>query len=79
MKKVLIYTTAPCGFCSMAKNLLKSKQIDFEEVFVPYEDDAMWTKLEKQTGFKTMPQIFIDGKFIGGYQELAQLNSQGKL
>lgn len=77
--KVKIYTTSPCPYCSMAKSLLKNRKIDFEEIFVSYEDDAKWIELEKETGFKTMPQIFINDQFIGGYTELAKLDSQGKL
>ena len=68
-----------CPYCESAKRLLKSKGLDFEEVKVSNDDDATWKRLEKQTGYKTMPQIFIGDDFIGGYSQLADLDSAGKL
>ncbi|MBI2604701.1 MAG: glutaredoxin [Deltaproteobacteria bacterium] len=79
MKPVLVYTMRRCGYCEMAKRLLKGKGIPFEERLVEDSDTAAWDRLERETGFKTMPQIFIDGKFIGGYTELAELERSGAL
>jgi len=69
MAKVKIYTTNYCGYCRMAKELLRSKGIPFEEIDVT-DDDATRDWLVQKTGQKTVPQIFIDGKSIGGYEEL---------
>ncbi len=79
MKPVLMYTMRSCGYCEMAKRLFKGKGIPFEERLVENSDTATWDRLERETGFKTMPQIFIDGKFIGGYTELAELERSGAL
>jgi glutaredoxin 3 len=70
MQEIIVYTMENCPYCEAAKRLLESKGLDYKEVFVEYDDDATWERLARETGFKTMPQIFIDGKFIGGYNEL---------
>lgn len=79
MAKVTVYTMQYCPYCESAKKLLQSKGAAFEEIKLEMDDDAAWTRLEKQTGFKTMPQIFIAEKFIGGYNDLAALDRNGKL
>ncbi len=79
MKKILIYTTDYCPYCERAKKLLKSKGYAYEEVKLTEEDDQAWTDLEAKTHFKTVPQIFIDGKFQGGFTELAALDQKGEL
>lgn len=68
--KYTIWTKDRCGFCNMAKRLLKSKGFEYEERNVTSGD---WTKdqmLEAAPGAKTFPQIFEDGKYIGGFTEL---------
>lgn len=70
--KVTVYTMKYCPYCESAKRLLKEKNIPFEEKMVAEDDDATWDRLEKETGYKTMPQIFIDGKFIGGFAQLSE-------
>ncbi len=75
---VKIYTTSYCGYCRMAKALLASRKIAFEEVDVTADDEARdW--LVKETGRRTVPQIFIGDESIGGYQELAALDANGEL
>jgi glutaredoxin 3 len=78
MAKVKVYTTEYCPYCTRAKSLLKSKGIDFEEINLEGKYDEL-TKLKEKTGWRTVPQIFINEKLIGGYTELAALNNQGKL
>lgn len=78
MAKVKIYTTNYCEFCRRAKELLRSKGIPFEEIDVT-DDDATRDWLVQKTGYKTVPQIFIDEKPIGGYEELTELDREGKL
>jgi glutaredoxin 3 len=77
--KVEIYTTTYCPFCTRAKSLLKSKNIAFVEIDVT-EDDALREKMiELSGGRRSVPEIFINGKIIGGFDELKALNDAGKL
>ena len=78
MPRVKIYTTTYCGYCLRAKKLLETKKIPFEEINVT-EDPKTRDWLVKTTGLKTVPQIFIDDKPIGGYDDLAKLDAEGKL
>ncbi len=79
MKPVVVYTTSPCPYCSQAKALLKQRGIPFEEIPISWEDEEGWKQAAARSGMKTMPQIFIDGKIIGGYTELAALDRSGEL
>lgn len=79
MAKVIVYTMQYCPYCESAKKLLQSKGVTFDEIKLDMDDDAAWSRLEKQTGFKTMPQIFVGDKFIGGYNEMASLDRKGEL
>ncbi|MEW6058254.1 MAG: glutaredoxin, partial [Bdellovibrionota bacterium] len=63
MQKIIVYTMKFCPYCESAKRLLQMKGYSFEEVVVEMDDEETWDRLEKQTGFKTMPQIFIGEKF----------------
>ena len=77
MKKVVVYTTHYCGYCTAAKRFLNTKNIDFEEIDVT-RDDAMREKLvEMCGGMETVPQIFVDGKSMGGYDELVKFYESG--
>lgn len=79
MKKITVYTMNYCPYCVSAKKLLQSKGLAFEEVMVADDDEDTWDRLEKETGYKTMPQIFIGEQFVGGYRELSKLDADGKL
>lgn len=74
---VTIYTTPSCPYCHAAKELLKRKGADFREIDV--SDDAEFDALTRRTGWKTVPQIFIGEKMIGGFRELSTLELDGKL
>jgi glutaredoxin 3 len=77
--KVEIYTTNYCPFCIRAKSLLNRKGIAFEEIDVT-DDDAMREKMiELSGGRRTVPEIFINGKIVGGYDELSDLDARGEL
>ncbi len=78
MSSVIVYTTRACGYCVRAKQLLQSKQIPFQEVDIS-GDHAARAELVRSTGHRTVPQIFIGGRFIGGYDELAALSRSGQL
>jgi len=79
MKKVVIYTGPMCNFCSAAKHLLNKKKINYEEIDIGYDEKKKEEMLKKSNGAKTIPQIFIEEKHIGGYVELKALESEGKL
>ena len=75
---VVVYVTEYCGFCRMAEALLRRKSIAFEAVDVTNSGDARsW--LVETTGQRTVPQVFIHGRSIGGYSELSALDRAGKL
>jgi glutaredoxin 3 len=76
--KVKLYTTNYCPYCVRAKRLLESKGISFEEINLEGQPEEL-SRLKERTGWRTVPQIFINDKLIGGYDELAALDRQGKL
>ena len=76
--RVIIYTTATCGFCHAAKRLLDGKEVAYEEVAVDQRPELR-TWLANKTNQRTVPQIFINGRPIGGFNELAGLDRRGKL
>jgi glutaredoxin 3 len=77
--KVEVYTTTYCPYCSRAKSLLKAKGVAFEEIDVT-DDDAMRERMvERSGGRRTVPEIFINGTIIGGYDELKRLDDSGQL
>jgi glutaredoxin 3 len=78
MADVVVYSTNSCGYCVRAKALLSKLGIKYEEVDVSSDSDKRaW--LVETTGRRTVPQIFIKGKAIGGFDDLAALNSRGEL
>ena len=79
MKKVIIYTGPLCNFCSAAKHLLSKKKISYEEINIGNDDKKREEMLKKSNGTKTVPQIFIGEKHIGGYVELKALENKGEL
>lgn len=78
MPKVVIYTTQICPYCIWAKALLRTKQVDFEEIDVS-RDPRLQDELRQRSGRRTVPQIFIDDQSVGGYDELRELDSAGEL
>jgi len=79
MKKVIIYTSPICNYCSAAKHLLSKKKIRYEEIDIGDDSEKREEMLRKSNGLKTVPQIFIDEKHIGGYVELKALENKGEL
>lgn len=78
MPKVVIYTTQVCPYCIRAKALLRSKQVEFEEIDVG-RDPRLQDEVRQRSGRRTVPQIFIDDQSVGGYDELRELDAAGKL
>lgn len=77
--RVLMYSTAVCPFCIRAEQLLRSKGVtDIEKIRVDLQP-ALRTEMMKKTGQRTVPQIYINGEYVGGFDKLAALNHAGKL
>jgi glutaredoxin 3 len=78
MARIEMYTTHWCGYCVRAKTLLESRGIAFDEISLD-DDPGFRRRLVELTGGWTVPQIVIDGRPIGGYTELWQLDRSGEL
>lgn len=79
MAHVELYTKAFCGYCARAKALLTEKGIAFEEYDISSGGPKRQEMLSRAKGGSTVPQIFIDDRHVGGSDDLAALNRQGKL
>ena len=79
MPRILLYTTQYCGYCRAAKNLLRAKGLEFQEIDVGFDSAKRVEMVERAAGLRTVPQIFIHGRHVGGYDELAALEREGKL
>ena len=79
MSRVTVYSTTSCAFCERAKFMLKKWEIPFEEVRIDKDHQAMREFIEVTDGARTVPQIIIDGKPIGGFDELTELHMDGEL
>ena len=78
MTKVVLYTKDYCGFCAQAKALLNSKGAEFTEIDVTHDADLQAEMIER-SGRLTVPQIFIDGRHVGGFDDLAALDAAAGL
>ncbi len=78
MAEVKIYTKDYCPYCRSAKNLFKNKGVQFQEIDLSDKPDE-FEALKQQTGLMTVPQIFVNGKLIGGYSDAAALDQKGEL
>jgi glutaredoxin 3 len=77
--EIVIYTTFLCGYCHRAKRLLKSKGVEFTEHDVTFDAAQRREMAELAGGVRTVPQIFIGGKHVGGSDDLAALEARGEL
>ena len=79
MAKVLMYCTAVCPYCVRAEQLLQRKGVqEIEKIRVDLQPELRVAMMEK-TGRRTVPQIYISGEYVGGYDELAALDHAGGL
>jgi len=78
VKPVKIYTTPTCPYCVRAKRLLQKKQVSYEEIDVSADDQAR-AALTHRTGRRTVPQIFIGERHVGGSDDLYALEQAGEL
>jgi glutaredoxin 3 len=78
MKKVMLFTTDPCGFCRQAKALLAARGVEYEEVNLAKDPDGR-ADLVARTGQMTFPQIVVGERAIGGFRELLEADREGTL
>ena len=79
MPRLKIYSTARCPICDKTKNLLSKWKIPYEEARVDTDRSALREMSEITDGARTVPQITIDGKWIGGFSELTMLHMDDEL
>ncbi len=79
MATVEIYTKASCGFCVRVKRMLDMKKIEYREIAIDRGGAPREEMLQRANGRSTVPQIFIDGRHIGGCDDLMSLEYDGKL
>lgn len=78
MSEIVIYTKPFCPYCVAAKSLLHEKGVGYREIDVA-KDEGERETMVRRSGRRTVPQIFIDGQHIGGYDDLSALDQQGGL
>ena len=74
-----IYTSPLCGYCTIAKKLLIEKGVDFNEFDILKNPSLKSPMVERSNGSKTVPQIFINTQYIGGLEQLVELDQNGTL
>ena len=79
MPKIEVYSTNYCPYCVSAKNLLKSKGLEWTEVMVDADPSRRDEMLQRSGGRRTVPQIFINDHHAGGYDDLVAADRSGKL
>ncbi len=79
MPQVTIYTRPWCPYCRRAKDLLRAKGVDFDEIDIEGSDKLEAEMVARAQGRDTVPQIFIDGHHVGGCDDLHELDREGGL
>lgn len=79
MSEIEIYSSPYCGFCHAAKRLLRQKGVEFTEIDVIEHPERRAEMVQRANGGRTVPQIFIDGKHMGGCDDLYALDRRGGL
>lgn len=79
MSEVVMYSTGFCGYCQRARNLLERKGIALREIKIDEDMQERATMLSKSGGRRTVPQIFIGERHVGGFDDLAALDRSGEL
>jgi len=79
MTRALIYTTAVCPYCVAAKNFLRQKGFEYEEVRVDLDAARRDEMLSRSSGRRTVPQIFIGDTHVGGFDDLVAADRAGRL
>jgi glutaredoxin len=73
MMKAIVWSNDGCTYCEQAKKLLESKGIEYEERNLATGNWSVQQLQEAVPGARTVPQIFVDNKYVGGYKELTEL------
>jgi glutaredoxin 3 len=79
MANVVMYTTAWCPYCVRARRLLDAKGIHYTDIRVDAEPERRTEMEARASGRTSVPQIFIDDLHVGGFDELAELDVEGRL
>lgn len=79
MAKIEVFTKFLCPYCSRAKALLDRKGAEYQEIDVTMDRAGFEAMVERANGRRTVPQVFIDGKHVGGSDDLAALDAKGEL
>ena len=79
MADVVIYRTEFCPYCDMAERLFDDIGVEYEEIDVTHDAEAREKMVERAGGKRTVPQIFIDGKSVGGYDDVHAMRQSGEL
>ena len=79
MPDIEIYSSGFCAYCVAAKNLLKAKGLDWRESRIDLDPAAREAMLERSGGRRTVPQIFINGTHVGGFDDLTRADRDGSL
>jgi glutaredoxin 3 len=79
MSKIQMYSTAICPYCVAAKNFLVGRGLSYEEIRVDRDRGEFDAMLRRSNGRRTVPQIFINDRHVGGYDDLIQLHRNGEL
>ncbi len=77
MKNIFIYCSDSCPFCQRVYQLLEKRSIPFKKYHVKSQND--WNEVKEKTGRETVPQVFINGFHIGGFDDLSAADQSGKL
>lgn len=78
MTTIVIYTKENCPYCTWAEQFLDARKLSYEEIRIDLHPEKR-IEMEKLSGRRTVPQIFINGQAIGGYDDLVALAESGKL
>lgn len=78
MAEVVVYSKVPCPYCVQVERLLQAREIPYEKIDLT-GDAAGISDLSAKTGMFTLPQVFVNGKLVGGYTETAAADKSGEL
>ena len=79
MADVVIYRTEFCPYCDMAERLFDEMDVDYKEIDVTTDDETREEMVKRAGGKKTVPQIFIDGESVGGFDSVNAMRQSGEL
>lgn len=79
MSKIVIYTTKVCPYCMQAKNLFRNLGASYDEIGLDDKPDLRTELSQKNGGWRTVPMIFVNDEFLGGFSDVKALHDQGKL